>query len=104
MPSVLDQYVECILCAKSLTVERAFNTAHASWPDHLRIAFRCEACGHSNVLLIDNDLVMEGYLGDGVFAEFVVTREVTIPGLKVRPKATEIRIRNLNLLWKIPRE
>jgi hypothetical protein len=102
MPSVLDQYVGCNECMAEISVQQAFDIAYASWPEQSWIIFRCETCGASNPLLVQNDLVTEGYLYGAPDPCLVPKRYIRIPGLDARCDSMGIRIKNLNLAWVVP--
>src|SRR4029450_11551187 len=102
MPSVLDQYVGCNECMAEITVQHAFDTADASWPNQSWISFTCETCGCSNPLLVRDDAITEGYLDGAPGPCLVPTRQISIPGLIVRCDNNGILLKNLNLSWVVP--
>jgi len=102
MKSVLDQYVGCIDCMASITVQQAFDEATEAWPQQSRIAFQCRNCGVVNHLLLEKNVVIEGYLDGVIDPDFVETRVVHFTDLRVKPHRSGIRIKNLNLSWDVP--
>ena len=84
-----------------ITVQHAFDTADASWPDQSWIAFTCETCGCSNPLLVRDNSITEGYLDGAPGPCLVPKRHISIPGLNVLWDKNGVRLQNLNLSWII---